>query len=379
MNKLYTLTIILLSTLFFSRPVAAQNYTAVRSGKWDNGGIGSNVWDPNGKPPPTCNNCTITIQSGSTITLNTSVTLSGNSQLIIGTNASLNKTQLVVDPASGGSGFSTGYNIILDNTGGVGTSKIVLFDNNSSISVPNPTPTTQSVYDGFLSSNAGYLKVVGNAPAVFKADGTVQFSSDAVKGNTLTGPQTLNAPGSLPVVLLVFEATLDGKVADLHWTTSLESNSDHFAIERSTDAGGHWEVLGTVPAQGNSVLPVDYSYTDANPAAGANEYRLRMVDRDGKYGYSEVRVVRTGMAATVSVYPNPARDYVNITLGEGVSTSTSIRLISQSGQLLVEKKVTGGAGTIVSLPVSGYPQGNYLVLVTGADGVQMASKLMITK
>jgi hypothetical protein len=378
MNRLYTLTIILLSTLFLSRPVTAQIYTAVRSGNWDVPS-GTNVWDLSGEPPSNCNNCTITIQSGNTITLNTHVNLTGNSQLIIGTNTALGATQLVVSPASGASGFSTGFNVILDNTGGSGTSKIVLFDNISSIHVPTSSPTTLSTYDGFLSTNDGYLKVVGNAPAVFKADGSVQFSSDAVKGNTLTGPETLNAPGSLPVVLMVFEATLDGKVTDLHWTTSLESNSDHFAIERSTDAGSHWEVLGTVPAQGNSALPVAYSYTDADPAAGANEYRLRMVDRDGKYGYSEVRVVRTGMAATVSVYPNPARDYVNITLGEGVSASTNIRLISQSGQLLVEKKVTGGAGTIVSLPVSGYPQGNYLVLVTGADGAQQVSKLMITK
>jgi hypothetical protein len=71
---------------------------------------------------------------------------------------------------------------------------------------------------------------------------------------------------------------------------------------------------------------------------------------------------------------------VNVTLGgEGATGNMSIRLISQSGQLLLEKKVNNTGGTTVTFPVSSYPQGNYLIQVTGQDGTQQISKLFISR
>jgi len=380
MKQFYSLTTILLALFFFSFSVSAQTYNAVRAGNWQADIPAHSIWDVSGQPPASCNDCVITIQSGNTVTLNTSVTITGNTQLIIGTNSALGGTQLnVPGTGSGGTGFASGFNIIMDNSGGVGNSKIVLSDNVSSINVPVTAPATAGKYDGIFSSNSGFTKAIGNFPVQFFADGTVQSVGNIIR-STLTGPIVLTAFGDLPIVLSAFTAQMDNKAVDLRWTTSLEINSDHFAVQRSTDAGAHWNVLGTVAAHGSSTLTVDYSFTDATPAAGSNEYRLQLVDRDGKYAYSGVKTVRTGLVSSMSIYPNPARDYVNITLGAGeASASVSIRLISQSGQLLLEKKVDNAGGTTVSLPVSGYPQGNYLILVTGTDGAQQVSKLLISK
>jgi Secretion system C-terminal sorting domain len=376
MKHIYSLITLLAFSLFYFS-VNAQTYTAVRSGNWHS--AGPNVWDPNGEPPATCNNCTITIVSGNTITLNTSVTLKGSTRLILGTDATLGNTVLQTPVAgSGGTNFATGFNIILDNTGGVGNSKIVLTDNTVSIVVPATTPAAAGMYDGVLASNNGFLKVIGNAPVGFFADGSVQFMGNTMN-NPLVGPTSINAFGTLPIVLSAWSAALDGKGVQLNWTSSMEINSDHFAIERSTDAGAHWAVLGTVAAHGSSDAAVNYSFTDLNPAAGSNEYRLQMVDRDARYTYSDVKVVRTGLISSVSLYPNPARDYVNVTLAAEANLNVSIRLISQAGQLLLEKRVDNAGGMTVSLPVSGYPQGNYLVLVTGADGTTQVNKLLISK
>ena len=103
-----------------------------------------------------------------------------------------------------------------------------------------------------------------------------------------------------------------------------------------------------------------------------------MVDRDGAYKYSEVKTIRTGTVTSVSVYPNPARDFVNVTLGNA-SGFTLIRLYNQGGQLLQEKSLNNPGGTIVPLAVSSYPEGNYIVVVTGPDGWRTSSKVLITK
>ena len=384
MKQFYSLTTILMAFFFINFSGSAQTYTAVRPGNWQADIPAHSIWDVSGQPPANCINCVITLQSGpavtgNAVTLNTSITLSGTSKLLIGDNAGPGGAQLSVPTGgSGGAGFATGFNIIMDNPGNTGSSKIVLFDNNSTISIPPPTPAIAGRYDGVFSSNNGFLKVVGSLPVGFNADGSVQFNGMSVN-SSLTGPVTLSAPGDLPIILTAFSAALDNKVVDLNWTTSMEINSDQIVIERSTDAGGHWNALGTVAAHRISSLPIDYSFTDGAPGAGTNEYRLRLVDLDGKYAYSVVKSVRMGLVSSVSLYPNPARDYVNVSLGGEAVGSVSIRLISQSGQLLLEKKLEHAAGTTVALPVGLYPQGNYLVLVTGADGVTQTSKLLISK
>ncbi len=160
----------------------------------------------------------------------------------------------------------------------------------------------------------------------------------------------------------------------------MESNSDHFAVQRlnTNITPSAWETIGTVHAQGNSSLEVQYSFTDQSPLTGVNEYRLESVDRDGKFSYSEIKVVHLG-AFGVKVFPNPASDYVNVNISSNASGTQSIRLVSQNGQLLTERKVDNAAGTVVSLPISSYPQGNYLIIVTGADGSRQVSKLFISR
>ncbi len=130
----------------------------------------------------------------------------------------------------------------------------------------------------------------------------------------LYGPATLSSGGTtvgatlLPVILVDFTAELNSdKMVGLSWQTGQESNSNYFSIERSQD-GSAWTPIGTVKAAGTSNTTVDYDFTDESPAAGVNYYRLSMVDRDGRYAYSEVKIVRTStLVNKVTVYPNPAR------------------------------------------------------------------------
>jgi len=158
----------------------------------------------------------------------------------------------------------------------------------------------------------------------------------------------------------------------------MEANSSQFEIERSAD-GNAWSTIGTVKAQGSAALPTDYTYTDARMLTGSNYYRLKMVDLDGSAVYSEVKVLQGSMIDHLSFFPNPARDYVNVTLG-GTSTSmVTVRLINQAGVVLQEKSVSGGTGTTVTFPLQQAASGWYVLYVSSADGMHESSKLLINR
>ena len=167
-------------------------------------------------------------------------------------------------------------------------------------------------------------------------------------------------------------------VITLNWNTTQEVNLSHFTIERSQD-GNVWNSIANVSAKGNSSTQTDYTFTDANPSSGVNYYRLKMVDLDGRYGYTEIKVLRSSLTNTISFFPNPARDYVNVALGAASGTEVTVRLINQAGQVLQEKKAAAGNGTTISLPLQQYSSGLYILSVSANDGTHESSKLLISR
>ncbi|HMI62539.1 MAG TPA: hypothetical protein VK518_16595, partial [Puia sp.] len=157
------------------------------------------------------------------------------------------------------------------------------------------------------------------------------------------GPVSLGSAGlvpgnPLPLVLDGFTALLNtDKSITLDWNTQMEINSSSIQIERSAD-GESWKAIGSVMAKGNSSVVTNYTFTDAQPLSGTNFYRLRMIDIDNSYAYSDVKVIRTSVVSKISFFPNPAREYVNVSLGVGSGTQVVIRLINPAGQLLQEKR-----------------------------------------
>jgi len=365
MKKLYPVSTLLLALFAFVKPSLAQ-YTAANSGNWSN----PITWAPGAKPSATCTNCTITINANVTVTLDANVSFAGTTIMTIGTDAT-SPAKLVI-PSSGGSGFATGNNIILMYNGVSIQPTITLKNANTSINA-----SAAGEYDGVFSFNLGYIKLLGNPPGAFFADGTVQFPSNAMFGTSLSGPININANATLPVILVGFNASLGKNSVNLTWTTEEEINSDYFDIEHSAD-GLTWGSIGTLPAQGVSDVPVNYSFTDISPVKGINYYRLQMVDRDGKYAYSDIKAVRLFVNG-ISLFPNPAVDLVNLSLGSDVTGDLTVRLINQNGQLMQEQKLTNAAGTTVSFGVAGYAQGSYLLELIDNKGNIQTSKFIISR
>jgi hypothetical protein len=373
MKQLYSGTLVVLTLSFFSLSSFAQvdTYIAVQPGNWHTPS-GPGIWQ-GAEPSPNCSNCLIILNVEGTVNLNTNVNLSNNSTVIIGGTG--NTTVLQIGN-SGASNFANSFSIIMSNDGT--TNKVELANGSALVN-----GSGAGTYDGLLTSfssggSTTYFKQVGTAPSGF-VNNAVESSGPASYGTTLVGAANLNSQGILPIILASFSAVVDNGTVDLAWSTDLEINSDHFTIQSSSNAGATWNTAGTVPAAGNSATVLNYSFTDNRPASGTSEYRLVLADRNGNTAYSPVKAVRIGSMSAVSVYPNPASDYINVTLSGDASVSANIRLINLAGQVLLEKNVTNAGGTTVPLSVSSYPTGNYLIMITGSDGSKQVNKILITK
>jgi hypothetical protein len=87
------------------------------------------------------------------------------------------------------------------------------------------------------------------------------------------------------------------------------------------------------------------------------------------------------MVGNVSFFPNPARDYVNVALGNAINTAetVTVRLINMSGQVMQEQRTSATAGTVLSFRVSNYASGVYILSVAGENGFQESRQLLISK
>lgn len=139
------------------------------------------------------------------------------------------------------------------------------------------------------------------------------------------------AAGPLPLRMLAFAARNDKDQVTLNWKTENEVNTSHFVIERSVD-GSNYESLGQVAALNNGTGG-SYGFADGSPKTGTAFYRLKQVDADGKYVYSNVLTVKRTAANLLTLLPNPAGDYVKIS---GATTGrVNVKIYSTDGRLMI--------------------------------------------
>ncbi len=122
----------------------------------------------------------------------------------------------------------------------------------------------------------------------------------------------------LPAVMLPLQGWLQGATATLSWETLTETNTSHFEIERSAD-GRSFEKVGTVASNGGSQVRQNYSWKQEGLQAGTYYYRLRQVDKDGKYLLSRVVTLRLNTLGVVTIYPNPVANNISISLPAGMN------------------------------------------------------------
>jgi len=213
-----------------------------------------------------------------------------------------------------------------------------------------------------LSGVTALQNVAGGVTVTFRL---IPYGATSTSGAFYIGTQTsvnhLVVLGTVstvtPITLTSFNASLVNGNTDLNWTVAEEINASGYSVERSSDATTFGEI-GFV----NAANAGTYSYVDASPVSGANYYRLKLVDKDGTYKYSNVVVINTGKASTsvLGVYPNPVVSTFTLTHPSAGKNAT-IKIISIDGKNILSQ-IAGIGATQSSVDVTRLVKGIYIVV-----------------
>lgn len=174
---------------------------------------------------------------------------------------------------------------------------------------------------------------------------------------------------ALPVSLLSFTGSAEGKSNTFAWSTAREQNSAWHILERSTDGVAGWTEVARTQGAGESLTEQAYTAIDQFPPAMAY-YRLRLLDFDGQQAFSEVIALERSDVETKSqVFPNPARDNFSIRLAYPFSGNTTCSLYSPQGQLLKTWPAADFTGqNTFSFQVPDLPPGVYFLRLGSEAG-----------
>ena len=158
----------------------------------------------------------------------------------------------------------------------------------------------------------------------------------------------------------------------LTWTTSNEINSNHFEIETKTDTSNFIKI-GVVQAKGNTATQSTYSFTHYYPQAAVNYYRLKMVDNNNKFKYSNIIALRTdGTAVTIDrIYPNPFKDRIEASVVLTSAQLLTTNLYDANGRIIRSQQVQSvrGLNTVRLDNLINISSGIYFLEIKSNEGV----------
>lgn len=191
-------------------------------------------------------------------------------------------------------------------------------------------------------------------------------------GTTLIVPDA-----ALPVELVLFTAEkIDNKEVKLEWITASEVANKGFEIQHSPD-GENWQVLDFVAGYGTTSQSREYQFLHSGVPYVENYYRLKQIDQDGAFEFSDIRVVSLSETATntaFTVYPNPSTDTVNIYL-QKAATGATFQLFDATGRL-IDTWILDGQTALYTIDLGHLPKGVYSIS-TKADGRQYREKVIL--
>jgi hypothetical protein len=191
------------------------------------------------------------------------------------------------------------------------------------------------------------------------------FSTNCTKQMAQTAKIGMQA---LPVEMLFFKGRQEKNAVVLEWATATEKNNDHFVVERSQD-GKSFEPIGKVRGNQNSNQLHAYSFTDEKAPASVVYYRLKQVDTDGAYDFSNVIVLdrsKASKAEPALVYPNPTSENCALLINSTEAETTSYILFDALGKVVSQEVITVNAGqNILPVQTKGLPAGMYFLNLNG--------------
>lgn len=227
-------------------------------------------------------------------------------------------------------------------------------------SVINVTSSGTIVGNG---SNANQITIGGN---------TVFRGSDP----NVTGPSRATSTSSgfqstpLPLYFTRFDATVTGEAVKLQWVVASDIRSNVFAVERSTD-GIAWKILQTISVQDAGMKAATYTYTDAAGSAGTYYYRIGYTGNDGSSGYSATAIARVNVKNTITAGVNG--QLLQLRFPDLTSEQKLVVITDMQGRTVVNRTVTAAEQeATISLPQPGM----YILHLTAGNTCRYVQKIV---
>lgn len=224
---------------------------------------------------------------------------------------------------------------------------------------------------------------IANPIAMPGSPTTYHLTIDNGNGCVMTDSTVVTMNCSFPIEMLEFTATGVGTNVLLDWTTLREENSSHIEVEHSLN-GYTFSYLGQVAASGNSETPKSYQYLHKLLGQDRHYYRLRLVDMDGSFSYSDIVSVRLNGNDELDfeLYPNPAKEEVNLHYMNADVISFKLEVFDQIGKILRSEDLPTAPGAqLYQLDISELPVGVYYIKLTQLDSklgtIKATHKLLV--
>jgi len=182
--------------------------------------------------------------------------------------------------------------------------------------------------------------------------------------------------GTLPVQLISFTADIQSAnnsnfSVGCNWTTATEVNSSHFIVERSSN-GSSFIPIGYVLSNESSTVEQHYSFVDKTPVKGISYYRLKLVDKDGKFTYSRIVAVAINQTETLfTIYPNPVKDEATMAIFMNKKQAAVYSIYDYAGRKLVSNAISMNEGlNTLTVPLTSLPAGIYIIKLQGENVVK---------
>ena len=161
-----------------------------------------------------------------------------------------------------------------------------------------------------------------------------------------------------------FEAvTIDGETSDLTWMTKYQETNSLYVIERSND-GISFNTVDLKLSNGLFAQDAQYEMKDDKPRLGNNWYRIKYLEPDGDYVYSNVELVvyEASENPDMFVYPNPFNEQFTIEMLEPLRAGAFIQIVDNWGQV-IQRHVTDNHATKYSIDLSEHPDAPYFIYI----------------
>lgn len=248
---------------------------------------------------------------------------------------------------------STGYTMLAPNANGL------IAMNSTSLPCPENWQQDQYVTVVAYSLNPAQSYNASSFSVLADLDGDNSDVSDPVMSvqvaHLFNVSLQVEPTGALPVELSSFEVHQEGEDAFLEWTTSSEVNNEGFEIQRSVD-GLTFDRIGWQEGKGTTSEAQQYGFVDKYLKPGTYYYRLKQMDYDGQFDFSNIRslTISTTGSSVLKLYPNPTADFVYFSTP--VEDLGRLSVFDANGRLLGQESIANAR-----VDLRAYPPGTYFL------------------